>query len=394
MSTEKYKQFLTQAGVISVVAACFCIPLSTSLMAVTTSLVLLFWVLSGQFLLLPKILRISSVSLIATLLFILFLVGIFYSSVEPIEALSTLKKYRELIFFPVVISFLIDRPKARKWAENSFVAGCIFLLFISFAMHYSIIPSHKFGSSLIHHIPHSYFMAILSFFAIHRAMEKGHQRFFWIFLLPCIVINFLFIAPGRTGMLIFLVLMTLFCLQKLTLKYQSLACILLCSLAAMSYYFSNHVASRVDAAIHEINKFEQGKSRTSLGNRFNWYFNSVDLIKEKPLLGHGTGSFETEHRRIIKGTRILLTNNPHNDYFFIGVQLGLIGLALFLLLLIFQLFYSLRLPPPKSWLLQGITLAMAAGCLINSMLYDSLEGHFFVFLSSVLLAAPNKQKEP
>lgn len=390
MITEKYKQVLSQAGTFAVIAACFSIPLSTSLMALTTGLVLFFWILSGKFLLLPKILKTSPTALIATGLFLLFLLGILYSSADLTTAAETLKKYRELIFFPVILSFLLDNPRARKGAEIAFISGCLLLLAASFGMALSILPPHKFGNSLIHHIPHSYFMAILSFWTIHRIMEPGPQRFVWLCVLPAIVLNFLFIAPGRTGMFLFLCLMVLFCIQKLTLKVQAIALVLLFALATTSYFVSDHVASRVNAAVSEIQKFEQGKSRTSLGNRFNWYLNSIDLIEEKPLLGHGTGSFEHEQRKIIKGTKVLPTNNPHNDYFFIGVQLGLSGLLLFVLLLLSQLNHSLRLPPPQRWLLQGITLAMAAGCLMNSMLYDSLEGHSFVFVSSIFLATPRK----
>ncbi len=378
--------FCTRAGIFSIIAACFSIPLSTSLTGLFTSLVLLFWIVSGTFLTVPKIVTSQPVALVATALFLLFVIGLFYSPVGLGEAGQTLKKYRELLFYPIIISFLAGNKTAGKRAEIAFVAGCIVLLLISCAISLSLIPPQKYGNSIIYHITHSYFMAILAFWAVHRAVDSHRYRIFWLLLLILTLTNLVFIAPGRTGMLVFLFLTSLFFMQRLPLKKQVAAFLVLITLAALSYHFTKNVSTRVDKAFTEIQNFEQGKSRTSLGNRFNWYYNSVTLMQEKPITGHGTGSFEHAQKKIIKGTKILRTINPHNEYLFIGVQLGWIGLLLFLILFVLQWACSLKLAPPQRWMLQGVTVSMATGCLMNSLLFDSAEGHYFVFLSSVFLA--------
>ncbi len=380
------QHFFTRAGIFSVIAACFSIPLSTSLAALTTGLVCLFWILSGKFLTLPRILASHPVALVATILFLLFAAGVFYSPTGLGDGLDTLKKYRELLYFPIIISFLDQDNQAAQWAEEAFVAGCLVLLIVSCAMSFSIIPPHKYGNSLIHHITHSYFMAILAFWAIHRAMDAGRSRVLWIILFLVTILNLVLIAPGRTGMLVFLLLISLFIMQRLTLKKQLSAFLVLLALACLSYLFSENISTRVNDAVSEIQTFEQGKSRSSLGNRFNWYYNSLDLMQAKPITGHGTGSFAHEQEELIKGTKIKRTSNPHNEFLFIGVQLGWLGLLLFLLLLSLQWLNSLTLQPPRRWMLQGVILSMISGCLMNSFLYDSLEGHYFVFLSSVFLA--------
>jgi O-antigen ligase len=73
---------------------------------------------------------------------------------------------------------------------------------------------------------------------------------------------------------------------------------------------------------------------------------------------------------------------------FIGVQLGLTGLALFLALLASQWIAAAGLNRHSRFLLQGIVLTMATGCLMNSFLFDSHQGHFYAFLSALLLASP------
>ncbi len=380
------KNFFSQAGVLAIVATSFSIPLSTSFTGIFSGCLLLCWVLSGKLATLPR-LFVNTPSIFAALLLLAFFcVATLYSPIEFNEALDTLKKYRELIFFPIVVSLLMESKSDRRKAENGFLFGCITLLIISYLIYLSIIPQAKHGNSVIYHITHSYFMAILAFWSGHKIAEQSRYIYFWISIFILTVLNLVFVAPGRTGMLVFIVLISLLFIQRFSWKSQIIAFITLLLLANGSYFLSKNVSIGVDRAILEIQKFKKGKSRTSLGNRLNWYYNSMTLIKEKPIIGHGTGSFASAQRTILKGTKTLRTDNPHNEYLFIGVQLGGAGLFLFGLILLLQWTGSLKLPPPDRWLLQGVTVSMAVGCLMNSLLFDSLEGHYFVFLSSIILA--------
>ena len=118
--------------------------------------------------------------------------------------------------------------------------------------------------------------------------------------------------------------------------------------------------------------------------RLDWWQNSMTLIGQKPLFGHGTGSFASVQKTLIQGAKTEPTTNPHNEYLFIAVQSGLVGAALFVGLLASQFFYSFGLKPPRRYLLQGVIVAMACGCLMNSFLYDSHQGHFYAILSAIL----------
>jgi O-antigen ligase len=65
----------------------------------------------------------------------------------------------------------------------------------------------------------------------------------------------------------------------------------------------------------------------------------------------------------------------------------LIGLVLFFCLIVFQLIEGARLDKSPRYLLQGVILAFLAGSLMNSLLFDSQQGHFYLFMSCALLAA-------
>ena len=167
----------------------------------------------------------------------------------------------------------------------------------------------------------------------------------------------------------------------------ALAIVLFTGLLVLAYQTSDNFSERVKEAVSEISNYKPGQSRTSIGQRFDWWTVSVRLMKEKPLFGHGTGSYESAHRKAIRNSRIAPTDNPHNEYLFIGVQFGAVGLALFCLVIILQLQEAKGLGKKDRQLLHGVLLALLAGSIMNSLLFDSQQGHFYLFMSSALLAA-------
>jgi O-antigen ligase len=377
----------TRMGVWAVIGTCFCIPLSTSLMDTCSGLVVLFWLLSGRALLLIRMVRHNPVLLLSSGLFLLFVTGVFFSPADLSYSLSVLMKYRELLLLPLAASLLADDERAVLRAENAFLAGTILLLLISFAMAFSLMPSAKYGNSLLFHITHSFFMAILSFWALQRALDAERERYFWFLVFAAATINIIFIAPGRTGMLAYAVLMFLALMQRISQKGRLAGCLLFFLMIPVGFFTSDNISSRVQQALQDIIHYEPGAARTSLGMRLDWWGNSLRLIDEKPVYGHGTGSFAVKQQELIKGTMTKPTDNPHNEYLFIGVQLGYSGLAVFIALLLSQWLCASAFAPQRRFLLQGVVLTMATGCMLNSFLFDSHQGHFYAFISALFFSS-------
>jgi O-antigen ligase len=126
--------------------------------------------------------------------------------------------------------------------------------------------------------------------------------------------------------------------------------------------------------------------------RFDWWNNSAALIKESPVIGYGTGSFRAA-QLLVRNKWTKRTANPHNEYLLIFVQLGIIGEALFLLMLCSLFAFSCKLPEEEKNLLQGAVVAFAWACLANSFLLDSHPSNFLMVLSAVLVAARISQGE-
>lgn len=378
------------AGNFFIILCCFFIPFSTSLMGSTAILAACCWLLSGRAFSLPRLMLGNKLVFLAIALFLLLLAGLFYTPVPMGDALSSLKKYRELVYFAMVVSFMTDNENAAQLAEDSFILGCVVLLLISYGIFFSIIPSDRYGHSVVYHITHNFFMAILAFWCLQRAFDSRQYAYLWLVLFVITTINLFYIAPGRTGMLVYVALTLLTLFQRLSFK-KSIPAVLLVSIAiGIAFATSTNFSSRVREAIAEMNTYQAESSRTSLGMRFDWWRNSLELIEQKPVFGHGTGSFKAAQADLIKDSDTQPTDNPHNEYLMIAVQTGLVGLTLWLALLGAQFFSTFRLQPPRKFLLQGVVVAMAAGCLMNSFLFDSHQGHFYAIISAIFCTQMKK----
>ncbi len=386
---ESKKRLFHTSALFCAAATCFVLPFSSSLLSLFSMLTIFFWLLSGRITQILTVVKQNPVALTSLLLFVLFLLGLIYSSSDIGYSLEILKKYREVIYIPILLSLFSGTNKAIDRCEYSFIAGCIFLLIASFLIYFSIIPSVKYGNSFVYHITHSYFMAFLAFFSLHKAISNKKYLLLWLSLFIATTVNIFYIAPGRTGMLVFLVLMVLFFIQRLKFSNMIL-CIIAFSLAVTSIFFtSENFSARTQNAWHDIIEYKYGSATTSQGMRLDWWITGLKLIQEKPVLGYGTGAYKKEHARKIEGTQIKKTDNPHNEYLFITIQLGIVGLLLYLSIFVSQFFHSLKNKIPERYLHQGVIVAMLTGCLMNSFLFDSHQGHFWAFLTAVYCSRPS-----
>jgi O-antigen ligase len=109
---------------------------------------------------------------------------------------------------------------------------------------------------------------------------------------------------------------------------------------------------------------------------------------ERPIAGYGAGSVRTQFERLASastGGRAAMAGNPHNEFLLMGVQLGLIGVALFVWLLVTIRRECERLAEPARSIAYGYLFAFVLGCLANSLLLNFTEGNLFVFLIGILI---------
>ncbi|MSP28063.1 MAG: O-antigen ligase domain-containing protein [Methylococcales bacterium] len=359
---------------------------STALAIVLSAVIALLWAVSGQYKQIADTLKNCPVALWSLLLFACFLVGSYHGDAPRSDAVAMLKKYRELLFIPLLLPFLAEE-RTNRWAWNAFIIASVVTLIGSqmmsiklFCLESQCLPYFK------SYITHGILIAFFAFFITHKAVDsKGTTRILYFATLLLCLYNLFFIADGRLGKLIFIALMLLFATQRFSKKGVLLAVVVMTVLLAGFINFSDK-AARIKGGVASVSAYLHAhpeQSEQSMGDRLTFWKYSLKLIAEKPLFGQGTGNFSKSYQRV-SGQE---ANNPHNEFFLIGTQLGAVGLLFYLGFLGSQAVYAKTLPAHDKWLAQGVLVTLIVTSSLNSPLLDHTEGHWFTMMIALCFAA-------
>jgi O-antigen ligase len=214
-------------------------------------------------------------------------------------------------------------------------------------------------------------------------------RILWCVLALLAAANGLLVVPGATG---YLVLGTLALYLGFVWKgWRGIAAAAAAAAIAGSLLMTlpGPFSERVHLIRAEIAQWRPGipNALSSTGTRIEFYRLSIEIVKDRPLLGHGTGAFASSYAEKTKSQVALPTRNPHNEYLHMLVQLGLVGLAALLYLFWTHWRLAPMLATPLSrHLARGLILTIAVGCLFNSWLMDHTEGLLYAWLTGLLFA--------
>ena len=87
---------------------------------------------------------------------------------------------------------------------------------------------------------------------------------------------------------------------------------------------------------HEISRLLTKTSST----RSLLFTHSLDIIKKQPIIGYGAGSFTDIFRKINKKTENIVRHShrtPHNNYLYVWIELGILGLIILISIFYFQI---------------------------------------------------------
>ena len=116
------------------------------------------------------------------------------------------------------------------------------------------------------------------------------------------------------------------------------------------------------------------------GTRIEFWKKSLRFIASAPVFGHGTGSIveQFKHAEAGQGASAIPSSNPHNQTFAVGIQLGVIGMAVLWAMWIAQLLVF-RGRGLTMWIGLVVVTANIVGSLFNSFIFDFTEGWIYVF---------------
>lgn len=335
-------------------------------------------------------------------LYFLILIGISYSDAPWEDIFIHLSKYAKLLLVPIIF-LLLQHEKWKKRCTYAFMFSMAFILVSAYANVFWQLPWSKTqnqGWGQDHTVIGDYITQniMMTFFAV-LSLEKAVSSIKWtrrlffgaITLAAAVVITQL--SNGRTGYLLLVVVLGVYALMwargaKQWVAIGAIACAVIASLAT-----SDKVHQRVEQAISEA-KNSDSMEITSIGGRINFWKNTLEMTLEKPIFGWGTGEYHSQWCIHVtkEGWCHFGRWHPHNQYLFFWMEHGILGLALFIMLVVSPIWMTRNMPAPQRRMAWCFSALFAVNSLINAPLWSSRENHFFVLMLCLVCAGISFQR--
>jgi O-antigen ligase len=338
--------------------------------------------------------------LLASGLFIFLLsIDCFYSVAPLKETLESLWGWRKILLLPLGLVLFNDTLWKNKFAYSlmTFV-GIVSLFCILFYLLELNIRGQEPGILIRNHATQGMIFSgtlfLMSVFLLFKKHILSIRRL-WVLGLMLIILGALFyMTPGRSGYLAFMVVTVYLGYLLFRAKlYKMLSVVFL--LSSTLLLSSPLVGERIELGVKEMQHVDPVSiESSSMGMRMVLWKHSIELIQDRPLLGFGTGGFEEAYSQNIKDNpdwEKNIMHDPHNQFLKIWVEMGMLGLIVFLGMLASSFFQK----SSKMYfhLGIGVLLAWCATSLFSSHFSTFTEGRFiYIWLGIMLASESNKIK--
>ena len=379
-----------------ILAYAFFLPISRAAVVFLSMLLILLWLLEGNFR--QKFHLVAQCKVLWALgLFIVYnLISLAWSDNVP-EALNYVKKY--WYFTPMIMLYTSIKKEYIPKALSFFIAG----MFVSEVLAYGVFfelwhfrnVSPQNPTPFMHHIEYSVFLAFTSLLLLTRIFNTDDWKTKLVYsLFFTTITGNLFLTAGRTGQLAFLVGLFVVAMTNVKNKFKALLVFVLLTglLFGLAYKYSETFHKRIELAEQNLLHLEdRGGYCTSWGSRVGAWVVSRDMIVKYPIFGIGIDDNMQEFYRLIqtKYPKMICSGNTlvhmHDQYLQILTQTGMVGLILFLL--IFVAIAQIRLKEREYRNIKYIYLAVTLFAFIPEVLLHRQFGMaLFALIVGLLMA--------
>ncbi|MDC0204652.1 O-antigen ligase family protein [Flavobacteriales bacterium] len=323
------------------------IPTSIAITNIVIFALALCWVIEGDFY--NKIKTIKSSKWMVSIfgLIVLYGLGIFWGDIHA-NVSWQFQRLALLLIFPILATIDLTQKTIRNGAIafliTTFISAVVAIgincnIILPLGEYTSLINKHHGISAFIVYNYHNVLLALATTLALFILLEKKTKyRNVILFFIAVYAIS-IFTEPGRAGQVIFN-LSSLFYIVYYNSKslFRLIAFVLLLfSFQYVVYKTTKVYKKRLDAVAETIKN--TGYLDSTLPDiRYVFVRESLKRIFEKPLLGHGTGSFGAIFDKEVKtGHKFYSHITPHNQYLYVWFELGILGLILLLMIFYHQI---------------------------------------------------------
>ena len=360
------------------------IPTSIAITTFFIVLLVLCWIIEGDFKNKFKTIKASKWMLSIFALIALYGLGMLWGDTH-LNAEWQFQRLALLLVFPILttiaISQLTIKRSAIAFLGTAFISALAAILINNniiqpLGEYLSFIQVSWRNAAFITYNYHNVILALSVILSLYILIEKKTKYNYLLMIF--IVVNALsiFTERGRAGQVIFNLSALFYIIYYNRKNFLRLLAfiILLFSFQFIVYKTTKVYKNRFDAVSNIIvNKGEAGKGKLE-DIRYVFVRESFNRILEKPILGYGTGSFGTIFENEVKsGHYFDKHTTPHNQYIYVWFELGILGL----ILLLFIFYHQIKELFRKK---DGIHRALLPISFMFLMLVDS---YFFIFILTI-----------
>jgi O-antigen ligase len=329
-------------------------------------------------------------------LFGLILVGMLWSP-TPFASGGGASHYAKLLLIPITMASDFTNNQARQ-IGLAFLAGCLVILVLSLVSFFVVLPPpfHSTpGVPLKDNAVQSGCFALSSFglalIGIH-AWRTGNRRgaltamiFALLFFSDIFLIFF-----SKTGILGTAALVVLLAVHIGGWRISVSLATAIAIAVLIGLWWSPQARARLTEVLTDIRSVrtqtEESEPTLSTASRIDFWRKAVEFIEEAPLFGHGTGSTKFLYQSL-EATRPSpygeAVPDPHNQFFAITIQVGLVG-GMLLLVMWSVHFFAVLGRDPTSAIGQAIVIQNFVGSLFNSHLSTVTQGTLYCLAIGLL----------
>lgn len=374
------------------------LPWSTS----ATSVLVGLWVASSVLRLCRRPFFNTSLSAAAALPFALVILAaasVLWSVVPLHQALEGVRSYLKLL--AITLLFFQSRNINQIYQPLvAYLVSCGALLALSFLMAAwpSLIRGQSYGVPVKDYIAQSGEFVLCAFASIYIGIEKARQREIWAAALwlggaTAFIADVVYISNSRTSLVTLPILSIALGYSYFRLRGTLVAILIGLILAGVAWFTSPYLRDRLGNLEFQVSSYETSGGFTSAGERIEFAKTSLAAIEDAPLIGHGAGSIREMFARFSArrtGQWATPSSNPHDQVFAIGIELGLLGIALLVGMWASHivLFVGAGLP---AWIGLSLVLQNVISSLFNSHLFDFTQGWTYALGVGLLAGAMRRQ---
>jgi O-antigen ligase len=322
------------------------------------------------------------------LLLALGVIGLFWADVSWHERFGGLSPFLRFLVIPLLLAQFRRSKHGMRVLVGFLVSATALLLFSWLVVVFPALPwrCNQPGVPVKDYILQSEEFLICTFVLLEIAFDAARRRR-WrvvaalIALVALFLANIVFVATGRTALLVAPVLFLMLGWRQYRWRGFLGAAILFVVGGGIAFVASPYLHQRLVQSVSEVHAYESRDAINSTSLHLEFIRESLSFVATAPIIGHGTGSIAEEFRDATAGHTgpdSVSSVNPHNQILAVAIQLGLVGAAVLVAMWIAHLMLF-RGTSLIGWIGLVVVAQNVVASTFNSHLFDFTQAWLYIF---------------